>query len=317
MKSIVMKQKKLILLFLLLTSLSFGQKSEWIHFDWHGETIFGKYYDKVAISLPLKIENLPYPFCGQFDLGATRTVLYGNSLKNYSINAIHQKLDSLGEPYYLNGHKGNFIRNINLKIDQKDFPKTDVAYIYDYGDEIPKDSIHSLSQQLIGTIAPDFFQNKYLVIDFPNQKMRIYDELPNQYKKADFVDVLMRKGRIKIPLTMGNKTEYVIFDTGNCLGDLLLDKETINSFTNPNESAIELLSGKSWGQNYIIYQKNLVAPIFIKNKKMSITTAQFTNSDDDVQFNKEEKIIGLIGPLFFINQTVIIDYKNLKFGTLK
>ncbi|WP_298393183.1 hypothetical protein [Flavobacterium sp.] len=312
-----MKQHILVITFLFLTKLSFSQKSEWIHFDWHGENIFGKYYEKLAISLPLKIEKLPYNFCCQLDLGATKTLFYGKSLKNYSISIINQKLDSLGEPYYLNGNKGNFLRNIDLKIDKKDFPKTDVAYIYDYGDEIPKDSINSLSQKLIGTIAPDLFQNKYLVIDFPNQKMRIYEELPKKYKKADFVNVLMRKGRIKIPLTIGNKTEYVIFDTGNCLGDLLLDKETINLFTNPNDSAIELLSGKSWGQNYIVYQKKILEPVLINNKKTGISTAQFTNSDDDVQFNKEEKIIGLIGPLFFIDQTVIIDYKNLKFGTLK
>lgn len=312
-----MKRNVLVIMFLLITSLSFSQKSEWIHFDWHGENIFGKYYEKLAMSLPIKIENMPYNFCCQLDLGATRTVFYGNSLKNYPLNTLNQKLDSLGEPYYLNGHKGNFIRNVDLKIDKKDFPKTDVAYIYDYGDEIQKDSINSSSQKLIGTIAPDLFQNKYLVIDFPNQKMRIYDELPKKYKKADFVNVLMRKGRIKIPLTIGNKTEYVIFDTGNCLGDLLLDKETINLFTNPNDSGVELLSGKSWSQDYIVYQKKLLEPVFINNKRIAITTAQFTNSGDDVQFNKEEKIIGLIGPLFFINQTVIIDYKNLKFGTLK
>ena len=312
-----MKRHIIIFIFLFITNLSFSQKPEWIHFDWHGENIFGKYYEKVAISLPIKVENLPYNFCGQLDLGATRTLFYGNSLKNYSVKFINQKIDSLGEPYYLNGHKGHFLRNVNLKIDKKDFPKTDVAYIYEYGDEIPKDSINSLSQKLIGTIAPDLFQNKYLVIDFPNQKIRIYDELPNKYKKADFVDVLMRKGRIKIPLTLGDKKEYVIFDTGNCLGNLLLDKETINLFTDPNDSATELLSGKSWGEDYIVYQKKLLQPVFIDNKKIAITTAQFTISDEVVKFNKEEKIIGLIGPLFFINQTVIIDYKNSKFGTLK
>lgn len=57
--------------------------------------------------------------------------------------------------------------------------------------------------------------------------------------------------------------------------------------------------------------------MFINNQKVPITTAQFTNSDDDVKFNGEEKIIGLMGPLSFVNQIVIIDYKNLRFGTLK
>ena len=97
----------------------FGQtKSDWINFDWHGETIFGKYYPKVAISIPMKIENLPYNFCGQFDLGATATMIYENSFKPFSEKypMVLQKLDTTINPYYLNGRKSYFLKNLNLKL---------------------------------------------------------------------------------------------------------------------------------------------------------------------------------------------------------
>ena len=80
-----MKNRNLLLILIICSSSLFGQtKSDWINFDWHGETIFGKYYPKVAISIPMKIENLPYNFCGQFDLGATTTMIYENSFKPFS-----------------------------------------------------------------------------------------------------------------------------------------------------------------------------------------------------------------------------------------
>ena len=263
-----MNKIKLVLSLLLIGNTVFGQKSEWINFDWHGETIFGKYFDKVAISIPLTIDDLPYKFCGQFDMGATQTLIYGKSFKNYMTPEIYSKLDSLSELYYLNGNKGNFLRNINLKLNNKNYPNTKIAYIYNYGDEIPIDSTKTETQKLIGTIAPDLFQNKYLVIDFPNQKMRTYEKLPRKYQKADFVDIIVRKGRIKIPLEINNKIEYVMFDTGNCLGDLLLDKNSINITSDSNEDPTEFLTGKSWGQDYTIFQKKIMYPIYFNKKNI-------------------------------------------------
>lgn len=312
-----MRKITLISVLTLLTSISFGQNTEWIKFNWQGQDIFGKYYDKVAITIPLKIDNLPYNFCGQFDLGATRTLFYGTSLKNFIQPSFLNKLDTTIAPYYLNGNKGNFLRNIQLKLDKKTFANTEIAYIYNYGDEIPRDSVKTKSEKHIGTIAPDLFQNKFLVIDFPNQRIRSFDKLPMKYKKTKFINAIMRKGRIKIPIKIGDSTEYVMFDTGNCLGDLLLDKETVAKYSDKSQAPQEFLNGKTWGQDVAYFKKNLLFPIYLDNEKMKISTAQFSNLDSDVQFNKEEKIIGLIGPLFFIDRVVIIDYKNSRFGILK
>lgn len=297
----------------------FGQtKSDWINFDWHGETIFGKYYPKVAISIPMKIENLPYNFCGQLDLGATTTMIYENSFKPFyeKFPQVLQKLDTTINPYYLNGRKSYFLKNLNFKLDKTTFQDRNIALIPNFGDEILNDSINTKSQKLIGTIAPDLFQGKILVIDFVHNRLKTFDKLPKQFKKANFVAAVIRKGRIKIPIQIGDSIQYVMYDTGNCLGDLLLDKETIKKFTNQNEPTENYLDGKSWGQTITFYSKNLSNSVLFNNRNLNIKNAIFSNQDSDVQFNQEEKIIGLIGPVIFSKNIIIIDYKNSKFGVL-
>lgn len=313
-----MKPRILTYLFLFFTAIAHGQaKGDWIKFDWHGDSIYGKYYDKVAITIPFKIDNLPYNFCGQFDMGATQTVLYGISLQPFldNINLL-QKLDTSLAPYYLNGYKGNFLTNVNLKLDDVLFAKTNLVYVPNFGDPILKDSIHTQTQKLVGTIAVDLFQNKILVLDFKNNRLCTYTALPKAYSKAVFENIIIRKGRIKLPLTIGDKIVYVMFDTGSCIGDLLLDKETIHQVADMATPKEEFLNGNTWGENVAYFSKKVKHPIYFNKIKLDIKDAQFSDLDRDVQFDKEEKIIGTLGPVLFSNNIVIIDYINNRFGVL-
>lgn len=314
-----MRKNLILCSMLIVANFVFAQKSQqWIHFDWHGETIFGKYYPKVAISVPLKLEKLPYNFCGQLDLGATTTLLYENSFKAYS--SLHpevlQKLDTTLGVYYLYGKKCSYLKNLNIQLDKTLFPNRNIVFVPNFGDEIPADSINTPTQKLVGTIAPDLFQGKLLVIDFRKNQLTTFDQLPAAYSKANFVNALIRKGRIKIPLKFGDSTYYALFDTGNCLSDLLLDKESIQKFTAASETPKEFLNGNTWGQSIIYFSKTLTQSFFFNKKKLVVNTTLYSDLDSDVRFNKEEKIIGLIGPVMFSNNIVIIDYKNSRFGIL-
>ncbi|MDP1814979.1 MAG: hypothetical protein Q8K92_11070 [Leadbetterella sp.] len=314
-----MKYRNLFLILMVCSTSLFGQtKSDWINFDWHSEIIFGKYYPKVAISIPMKIENLPYNYCGQFDLGATTTMIYENSFKPFSLQypMVLQKLDTTINPYYLNGRKSYFLKGLNIKLDKTTYRNRNIALIPGFGDEIPIDSINTKTQKLIGTIAPDLFQGKILVIDFVHNRLKTFDKLPKQYAKANFVNAVIRKGRIKIPILIGDSIQYVMFDTGNCLGDLLLDKETVKQFTDLNEAPQEFLNGNTWGQSVAYFYKKLTKAIYLNDKVLNLKKVQFSDQDSDVQFNKEEKIIGLIGPILFADNIIIVDYKNNKFGVL-
>ena len=62
----------IIAVFLSVNSL-FAQKPNWISYKWLGDSISGKYYDKLAIMVPVTFDNLPYKFQMQLDLGAVET----------------------------------------------------------------------------------------------------------------------------------------------------------------------------------------------------------------------------------------------------
>ncbi|SEF56424.1 hypothetical protein [Flavobacterium urumqiense] len=76
--------KKLFLFTILLISFTtFGQKLEWIPFNWLGAEVSGKYFDKFAIIIPVTVDNLPHKFNLQLDLGAYNTIFYENSINPY------------------------------------------------------------------------------------------------------------------------------------------------------------------------------------------------------------------------------------------
>jgi len=77
------KVTTLLLLVIFMSNESMSQQLKWIPFHWEGSEMSNKYFDKLSISIPVKVENLPYKFSMQFDLGATSTMFYGNSIAPY------------------------------------------------------------------------------------------------------------------------------------------------------------------------------------------------------------------------------------------
>ena len=72
-----------VLLLLVFTSCSRKPSLQWIPFSWEGDTISGIYIEKAFLNVPVKIENLPYEFTMQFDLGTYNSVFYGNTFAPY------------------------------------------------------------------------------------------------------------------------------------------------------------------------------------------------------------------------------------------
>ena len=87
-----------VLLLLVFTSCSRKPSLQWIPFSWEGDTISGIYIEKAFLNVPVKIENLPYEFTMQFDLGAYNSVFYGNTFAPYLKEApsLMNKKDSTG-----------------------------------------------------------------------------------------------------------------------------------------------------------------------------------------------------------------------------
>lgn len=307
-----MKQKFIILI-VFLTISSYGQKLDWIPFNWVGDSISGKYFDKLVMTIPVTVEDLPHKFNMQFDLGAINTMFYGNSIKPYleKYNTLKSKIDST-LTFRAQSQTNYMLKDVLFKLGNVSFGKRNIGNFKNFGDEIPKDSVMSKTEKHIGTIAPDLFQNKVLIIDYKNQRICVTENVPKQFKKASFQKYKIKEGRIKIPMTIDGKVEDLMFDTGSSVFALITTKENAKKISEPVVSDSFKIS--SWGEYYLVYGQKTNAVIKFGTTTLKPTLVYYDEQKNSSQFYKDENIWGITGNLYFLDRIVIIDYKNQVFG---
>lgn len=310
--------KHLLAFFILVASLTVahGQDLPWIKFYWKGDSIGNRYFDKFAIDVPITIDNIPYQFKAQLDLGAVNTMLYGNSFQPYLKinNALKDKIDS-SALVWVEGQKCPTLKNVNLKLDNILFPNINIVLFTGFGDTLTLDSIKTKTIKDIGTIAPDLFQNKILIIDYPNKRLCVLNDIPKRYLNGiSFVDFKIRKGRIKIPFQINNKEQDMLFDTGASLFPLFTTIHNINDVSDKNQAIVDSLLVSTWGDYYYIYGKETNYDIEFANIRLPQTKAYYTVKNDMIDFFRQEEVWGSTGNPYFLNNVVVIDYKNKRFG---
>lgn len=199
----------------------------WIPFDWVQDSIPGRAVEKAYIHIPVTIEGLPHKFNMQFDLGAVTTMLYGNPAKPFfeKYPSFESKLDTTLR-FMVQGELNSKFRDVNLKLGEVPFDSVDVGLFSDYGDEPPAGAIDSDKEIHIGTIAPDLFRDRVLIIDYPSTRLAVANSIPAEYMDAAFEDFeIDRSGRIYIPLDINGKKEKLMFDTGSSIFTLLTNRQ--------------------------------------------------------------------------------------------
>lgn len=292
-----------------------AQEIKWIPFEWNGETISGKYFDKFSMAIPVEIDNIPANFNMQFDLGAVKTVIYGNAFLPYldAYPGLKNKIDS-SKKFLIQGEENPVFTNMALQMGPVSFMDIEIGYFKNFGSKIDKDSIHSGTAKHIGTIGPDLFQNKVLIIDYPKKRIAICEEIPKQYKRATFKPFKSDDGRPKIPLLINGKTEDVMFDTGSSIFTVTTTK--INALQTAKPEVVDSLSVSSWGKQITFYGVRINQPIKFGDKTLNGSLVYYDEQETFQDFYKFVKIWGLAGNVFFLQNTVIIDYKNKTFGVL-
>lgn len=302
-------------LLFITTNITNAQEIRWIPFKWTGDTISGKYFDKSSIVIPVKLENIPAKFNMQFDLGAVKTVIYGNSIQPYldAYPALKNKIDT-SKTFLIQGENNPMFTNIALRLGTTSFNSIEVGYFKGFGGKIAKDSMFSNTEKHIGTIGPDLFNDKILIIDYPNQRIGVCEKLPEEYQSATFQPFKSDDGRPKIPLVINDKTEYVMFDTGSSLFTLQTTKKDALLVANPK--IVDSLSVFSWGKKLTFNGVRINRQIKFGSKVLSGSIVYYDEQETFQDFYKFAKIWGLTGNIFFLKNTVIIDYKNKLFGVL-
>lgn len=308
-----MKTISFIVINLFIGTVAFSQKVNWIPFEWVGDSVSGKYFDKAAINIPVSIDGLPHKFNMQFDLGAVTTVIYGNSIANYldKYPELKNKIDT-NTSFTINGQKNPMFKDVNLGLGNISFGKRDIGYFKEFGDTIPSDSIYTNTEKHIGTIAPDLFKDQYLIIDYANKRICVTEKLPSKLAQADFQTCSIEDGRITIPLTINGKVENLMFDSGSSIFTLLSSEENAKQIS--DNAIIDSLSVNSWGDYLTVYGQKINADVKFGNITLASSNVYFIKNPMIADFFKQQNIWGITGNAYFLNKIVIIDYKKSRFG---
>lgn len=318
------------ILFLLLFSFSSGFSAQngkkkttnegipWIKFKWVGDSMGNRYFDKAYINIPVRIEDLPYKFDAQFDLGAFATVIYGKPITHYTSFSPHLK--ESGDTLRIKGKKFPLLKNLTLHLDKTTFPDLTVVKLPGFGKEIPLDSVKTRSVKHIGTVGVDLCAGKTLVIDYPNQQIAILDDIPKwMLAKTEFLPARFNKDdRVMIPFTIGDKTEYLMFDTGSSAFPLITFPNYAALITDPKEPVSDSLGISSWGAVHQMYRKKMNKRMYLGKSRIKNQEVYYSDKAASSQkFFDDNGIFGFTGNVLFLDKILVIDFKNKKFGVLK
>jgi len=279
----------------------------WTTFEWTSGELSGQHFDKLSMNIPCKIDGYTNTFTFQFDLGASFTGVYENTFSSLftqhpaAANSIKRLKSRL---QFWNGNR--YFENFNLHFG-KYTAINKIAHIFEgYGEKIAafnnNDTIH------LGTIGADLFKNKVLLIDYPNMQFAIADHIPNEYKN-NLVDIETDKsGRVILPMKMRNKNYRIMFDNGSSIFPIITRAENISTYsTLPDMDTIQI---SSWGKVHGVTGKLITDTFELAGQKFSHVKVYANHSGLGI----DKETDAMAGNALFWNKTIIIDFKNKKFG---
>jgi hypothetical protein len=287
----------------------------WFPFSWYAATISGKQFDKVAMLVPAKVNDLKASFTLQFDLGSNGTTIYGNTIKNYYSDSVLKNLLHGSQKSFNDGGITNYMTK-SFALHLNKLSVTDISYMDNYGEAIPVDSLYTQTEKHVGTLGANVFKNKILIIDYPNRRMCVLDSTDSYWeKKSTFVDALSNKGRLHIPLTIKGKVYWVLFDTGASLFPINTHKELWNDIVD-HTAPVDTIVANSWGEKVGFYGAPIKEQVYLGKRLLAPSKAWYNENKRLLAFNKSEKIEGTTGNAYFFNNTVILDFRNNRFGVV-
>jgi hypothetical protein len=315
-------ERKAILFAIVSIFISYGsigqhQKYDWFPFQWVGDSVANQYFDKAAIFVSIQVNHLKGNTVAQFDLGSNATMLYGNAIKNYfgSRAALLAMTDTSTKATNESGIVTYQAKGVSIALGKTVYRNT---ILYDnYGDEIPGDSLYTTSSKLVGTIGADIVKGRVLIIDYPHQRMCLLDTLDDFWTShTSFVVTKIVNSRMHIPITAGGKKYWFLFDTGASLFPINTDSGTwakIVGGSTPKDS----MWIDTWGAKALVYGARWNHDIYLGGMKLVKGEVWYSNFKPWLDIYRGAQVSGTVGNVFFLQDIIVIDFKNSRFGVAK
>ena len=281
----------------------------WAKFEWANDTLGKKYFERTAMIIPCKIDGLPNIFTFQFDLGANYTGVYEKTFSSfYNTNPQLRHIDKRLKSSLQFWNKGKLYEDFSIYFgDYKAYNK--LSYVYgNQGHQTEINSKNLNDTFHLGTVGADMFQDKILIIDYPNLRFAICDNLPNDYKN-NLIDIEINKnGKIILPMKIRNKAYNILFDNGSSIFPIITQEKNISKFsTSPDIDTIQV---SSWGKLHEVTGKIIKDTFELAGQRFSNVKVYANHSGLGI----DRQTDGMAGNALFWDKTIIIDFKNKKFG---
>ncbi len=278
----------------------------WAKFEWNNGFLGKKYVERTSMNIPTKIEGIPFNLTFQFDVGSNYTKIYENPLKSIyqASKAFENKVKNPAQFW----NKIGTLKDASILFGNYKFTSKNAFISKNYGDFIPKENIIKGDTVHIGTIGADMFQDKVLIIDYPNQQFAILDEVPKEFE-ANLIIVEMKKNGMPIlPMKIKGNNYRIAFDNGSSIFPIIcLEKNTSKFSSNPD---IDTLKISSWRVLHDVTGKMITDTFELAGHRFSNVKVYTNHSGLGISHSTD----GMTGNALFWDKTVIIDYKHKKFG---
>lgn len=302
----------------LLLNEANGQK--FAEFKWVNDSVSGRYIEKLAILLPVQIENLSNRFLMQLDLGSTQTVIRGNTIGSFyqKYPELKSKLDTINL-CNVQRHECPQINNLNIKIGGVFDCNVNAACLQAYGVKVPVDSLSPEVEILIGSIGTDVLKDKVLIIDYPNNRMSItgdstinasdYSFIPFQFLKEN------EDNRLLLPFSANEQDLRVMFDTGASMFQLSAPEKNAKMIC--DSEVVDSLLINSWGEKKRIIGLETNVELRLGEKVLPQLKVYYDPSNKYDFFYESNNVFGLTGNALFLDDVIVIGYQNKRFGIKK
>ena len=318
--------KKIVLLIILTLWTAYGQAQEktflksidkkvWLPFRWTSDSLGKRFFDRLAINIDGKINQVLYPLELQFDTGAANSILYGNTL--HSLIKLQPSLAAQWPELKKDSLKQWIPINVDLAM-MPTGPRLRKAYVLNqYGDTIASDELTKGKPVHIGSWGLDACVGKTVLVDFKHQRIAFLDQPVND-RFVSFVPFRLEKNRIKVPLTINGKEYYFLYDSGASLFPIMTVKKGWD-LINPVATSDTIKGVSTWGKYYDVYGAPLGAKAYLGNSPLTAKTIYYHPDPDKYHepVFDEAGVVGSIGNSYFFDQILVIDFKNNRFGVVK
>jgi hypothetical protein len=272
---------------LMVTFKVLGQTVYSIPFVWSDAELNGDHFAKTSMHIPVKLSGDSSTYYFQFDTGANKSFLYT---------------------------KGNTDSTLVKRCNNGDSILSNIGLLHLI--PISSNSVYKESgKTFIGTIGADFFADKIIEINFPEQRINVLESYDSS--KYELMPCKGSLGRPTITLTIDKQEYNFLYDTGSSLFDLWTTKKLWNKWKSP-DSPIQEYPISSWGKINSASRAKLYAPIAINQKTSTQLIEIWYNSNKNFKKSfRNARVSGIIGNKPFTNQTIIIDIVNQRIGIKK